>query len=403
MPRIIPVIVTVVVAVAIGACSEGGNTSPPPDAPPDTPPPPLTCNPLAQTGCNPGEKCTWWSDQETPAIGHVGCAPDGALAIGTACQDPVAGPSGFDSCVKGSACVGGVCKAICGLDGTTASCGDEALCARYTDTFHVNGMYVAGVCDPRCDPLTQELTDGRAACGSTKPAEPNLACVGAAEHACAPSGPSVWTLTDRQAPLTTAAGMPYSNGCAPGFIPLFYEMTGSTKVLCSGLCAALDTDNTAALRDNALGSTTARAKLPTSAAAVAGDGTCAIGKKGSHASSRCQFLWPYLQAQNALSPSFIDRGFADTLGVCQAIAFFKYDADNDMTPETPIPDCANLPPRSEATPSDSDDAADWGCYRYSVSTAPALAAQADRRSPAERGGVRIPSSEVMPRLRHVLD
>jgi hypothetical protein len=68
------------------------------------------CNPLTQGGCNPGEKCTWVNDQDSPPIGHIGCAPDygaAAVAIGGACTDPPAGPMGYDTCVKGAVCVSG--------------------------------------------------------------------------------------------------------------------------------------------------------------------------------------------------------------------------------------------------------------------------------------------------------
>src|ERR1041384_8183405 len=63
------------------------------------------CNPLTQTGCNAGEKCTWINDQDNPPIGHVGCAPDGTIALDGACTDPPAGPMGYDTCVKGTVCL----------------------------------------------------------------------------------------------------------------------------------------------------------------------------------------------------------------------------------------------------------------------------------------------------------
>ncbi|MDX2091920.1 MAG: hypothetical protein SFX73_28920, partial [Kofleriaceae bacterium] len=143
---------------------------------------PTTCNPLTQTGCNAGEKCTWIEDQENPPIGHVGCAPEAAApkAIGTACTPPPPGPMGYDDCAKGSVCLAGVCKQICDVNGGAPTCDENHSCTRYADFFEVGGNAVAGVCDPGCDPLTQELKVGtnKAACGSPTPNMPNSGCYG---------------------------------------------------------------------------------------------------------------------------------------------------------------------------------------------------------------------------------
>jgi hypothetical protein len=224
---------------------------------------------------------------------------------------------------------------------------------------------IAGVCDPGCDPLTQALKVGTstAACGSPTPDMPSKGCYGYDQFGCAPTGPSSWTLTDRTMPRTNAAGNPYLNGCAPGFIPLFFEQTGSTRTLCTGFCAALEIDSTAPHVGNVKGDATALGKLPTSPAAVAGDATCNANKKGSEASSSCRFLWPYLVdgSTGELPLAFDQSIHRDTLGVCMAIAYFLYDSDNDMIPDASYPDCATLPPRSATTMGTADDAADWGC------------------------------------------
>lgn len=337
---------------------------------PDAAPGPSTCNPLAQTGCGlrRGEKCTWINDQDNPPIGHVGCAPEGGvggtpLALGAACTDPVAGPMGYDDCMKGTVCLSGECKQICDVNGGAPTCDENHACTRYADFFESGGTAVAGVCDPACDPLTQDLKIGtnKAACGSPTPAMPNKGCYGYDEYSCAPTGMASWGLTDRQPPRTNAAGNPYLNGCAPGFIPLFYAMTGSTMTLCTGFCAALEIDSTQP--GNAQGDATAVGKLPTSATAMPGDATCNPVKKGSEQSSQCHFLWPYLEdSSTGELPLAFDQGpHRDKLGVCFAYVHFMYDADGDMNPTDPYPNCAELPKRSAATPGDDDDAADWGC------------------------------------------
>ncbi len=376
---------------------------------------PPTCNPLTQTGCNAGEKCTWWTDQDNPPIGHVGCSPDGTTAIGQACTDPPAGPMGYDSCVKGSVCLSGECKQICDVNnGGAPMCDQNHACTRYADFFETNGMSVAGVCDPACDPLTQDLKVGAttAACGSPMATMPSKGCYGFDEFSCAPAGMASWPLTDRMMPRTNSAGNPYLNGCAPGFMPFFYEMTGSTKTLCSGLCAALETNNTGPLMNNADGDATAVGKLPT-ANKAAGDATCAIGKKGSRASSECHFIYPYVaDDQGELLPAFENGPLLDTLGVCMAIEYFKYDADNDMTPETQYPGCASLPPRSAATPGENDDWLDWpGCAKLStlnagtpmMAPAPGSTQRANiRYSNGALNDVRAPKNAPMQLIRHNL-
>lgn len=384
-----------VVAVSLVAC--GGGKDPPAvtliDGAPDGVPVPVidasvlidaapfdgpfgtVCNPLTQAGCGSGEKCTWINDQDNPPIGHIGCAPDGVTSIGAACTEGPAGPFGYDNCAKGSVCLAGVCKSICDPQGGAPACTTTEACTNYANLFVAGGFTLAGVCDPGCDPLTQDLRVGTAttACGSTNPSMPTRGCYGYNEFSCAPVSTSTLSLTDRASPHTNGSGNPYLNGCAPGFIPMFFEGTGSMQVLCSGFCAALETDNTPAHVGNAKGDPTALAKLPLQPAPIAGDGTCEVGKKGSLASSACKFVWPFVLENGVLPPTFATSPLLDTLGVCMAIDRFYYDADaNPATgingAEAPYPDCATLPPPSGTTTGVGDDAGDWFCAKYSAVT-----------------------------------
>jgi hypothetical protein len=79
--------------VLAAACGSKGNETTivvPPDVSVDA----ITqCDPLAQTGCASGEKCTWIHDDDgntsnpeniiTP-LGHIGCTAAGAAATGAA-------------------------------------------------------------------------------------------------------------------------------------------------------------------------------------------------------------------------------------------------------------------------------------------------------------------------------
>ena len=327
------------------------------------------CNPLAQTGCGVGEKCNWIYDQLMPTVvGHVGCEPEGAVALGGACGPSAIGP---DSCVKGAECVASECKQICDIQGGAPMCDANHACTRYQNVFVDGGVNIAGVCDPACDPLTQELAFGanRTACGSADPTQPVRGCYGYDAYTCSGVAPTValsvaLTLTDRVAPAGN-----YVNACAPGFMPLLVADTGSMTAVCTGFCAALETDNTPAHVNNAKGDPTALGKLPTDAAPAAGNATCQIGKKGSEASSVCKFLWPYLvdgSGNLTVTPT------TDTLGICMATAHYKYDsngngmldaADNAMSQ---LP-CNTLPPRSGLTTGPFDDAADFQCQKLANS------------------------------------
>ena len=365
------------------------------------------CNPKAQTGCNAGEKCTWINDQDNPPIGHVGCAPDGTVAIGTACTEGPAGPMGYDNCVKGSVCLAGVCKQICDVDGGQPTCDQNHACTRYADFFEVGGTAVAGVCDPSCDPLTQELKVGTntAACGSANPLMPNSGCYGYDEFSCAPTGMTSWGLTDRQAPRTNASGNPYLNGCAPGFIPFFFEMTGSTKTLCSGFCSAREVTSATPMAELAAkGNPQAIGKLPTKAADV-GDATCEVGKKGSAGTSTCMFMWYYLEDDAGdLNDQFESGPLLDTLGICQATEFFRYDSDGDMMPDANYPGCWELPARSAATPDDDDDVSDWPWCVKRANWMPPAATAARKSGPAAqmKSDFRIMKDAPMELIRHRL-
>ncbi|MBL0214557.1 MAG: hypothetical protein IPQ07_11785 [Myxococcales bacterium] len=62
---------------AVGTAPTCGATTPPTTAAPNGG---VTCNPLTQTGCLANEKCAWIVDQQSPRIGHIGCAPNGVTS-----------------------------------------------------------------------------------------------------------------------------------------------------------------------------------------------------------------------------------------------------------------------------------------------------------------------------------
>jgi hypothetical protein len=331
---------------------------------------PTTCNPATQTGCNAGEKCTWFQDQDDPnPIGHIGCAPVPAVpkAIDEACTIGPTGPMGYDDCEKGSACVSGICKQICGLDGAPQACDQNHSCTRYADFLESNGETVAGVCNPGCDPLTQDLKVGTnvTACGSPMPDMPTKGCYGTTvDFGCGDVLLGGLDATDRKPPVKIA-GQAYRNSCAPGFGLFLNDGEGTTAAICSGFCAPLEIDNTPAHVDNNLGDAMALAKMPRDLQPEVGHGTCSSQYKGSQGSS-CRYWWWFLAVFGELTPEYENSQHVDTLGLCIAFSRYTWNHDNNMmTPDVPWSDCTTLPPLT-AAPND-DDAADWGCQKISNS------------------------------------
>jgi hypothetical protein len=315
-----------------------------------------SCNPLSALSCSVGnQKCAWV--QEGPNVGRSACVPDGKVQVGCACTVGPTGSTGYDDCVKGSACVGGVCKSICDPQGGSPMCDAMHACSRYAGLFETAGMIVAGVCDPTCDPLTQTVGT-QAACASADPAAPNRGCYtfDLVKFTCAGVPTPALTRTDRMVAYGPASGGSFVNGCAAGYIPFFFESTGSSQVVCAGLCAPAKTDST--LVANAKGDATKAAKLHNQAAPMVGNGLCVPGKKGSEAQQNCHYLWWY----NTDGSQPIPSPYNDTLGVCFGYTHYTYDHDGDPgTPNRTYPACESLPPKG-ATPGPDGTADQWACY-----------------------------------------
>jgi hypothetical protein len=108
---------------------------------------PHPCNVLDQTGCMAGQKCTWIIDAITPGpLGHIGCVPDGAVDIGSACTQGAPGPMGFDNCKAGEMCWSGICEQVCDPQGGAPQCGASTTCTVHTELF--GQPPAAGTCDP---------------------------------------------------------------------------------------------------------------------------------------------------------------------------------------------------------------------------------------------------------------
>ena len=339
------------------------------------------CDLFTQTSCEAGQKCTWIVDVDaTPTmqqVGHIGCAPDGTTPHGAPCQDGTA--VNVDTCVAGDLCLSRKCKSICdpNLVGNSGpgACTASETCDVLAGLFEDAGHSVAGVCDPQCDPLTQALVTGPAACGSAEPTRPTATCIATAGFEafhCAPSGAILYDRTDRVPPLAdSTTGIPFINGCAPGFMPFYLEGTsGSMRQLCSGVCAPVKMDRAIATSPETpanikpWGDTGALGKLVADPAPVAGHSICTAGIKGSLTEADggiedCRFLWfPLADGDPARA---VSSPFNDTLGFCFAYSKFVDVIVPGMPDPQPRKSCADL-----AVTAQPDDpwgtAVDNGCY-----------------------------------------
>lgn len=160
-----------------------------------------SCNPVSQTGCAFGQKCAVIVDQLSPFIGHVGCAADGADAIGEACTEASAVGTA-DSCMAGGECYNELCHQICTT--VSDSCSD-GTCQTFVDGL--GNPLPTELCLFSCDPLAQDC------------AAANEGCYLARAAVCVRSG-------------TAAIGAPctYANNCVEGAICI--GSPGTCRALC---------------------------------------------------------------------------------------------------------------------------------------------------------------------------
>ncbi|HEY5925314.1 MAG TPA: hypothetical protein VIV11_26705 [Kofleriaceae bacterium] len=111
------------------------------------------CNPLTQTGCSAGEKCTWLLAGQIPNyVGIIRCAPVGTAEVGEACQFGAAGATGYDGCEAGAVCDRydgiGRCVQLCDVRGGAPMCDARRQCVVHADYFKIDRTPPnVGLCD----------------------------------------------------------------------------------------------------------------------------------------------------------------------------------------------------------------------------------------------------------------
>jgi hypothetical protein len=214
--------VAYVLAAWAVACG-GGNerVAPAPDAEDLAP---NGCDPIAQHGCEAGEKCASRLESLDPLLTTAACVPEGDAAAGQACAlvgDPLAG-EGYDDCQAGLACERGRCTPICDLRAEGACEQVSGRCVGMSQFFddHI------GLCADTCHPVRQDCEfgfgddEGEAGGEDGEEGERSIeACYFHPDY-----GEGVCLRTARDAVervqghecLGPVAGRGFLNGCAPG-------------------------------------------------------------------------------------------------------------------------------------------------------------------------------------------
>lgn len=171
------------------------------------------CDPVAQTGCNAGEKCSQvvlTADPEPPI--ETRCVAAGSQGEFDACSYGDPGNAGFDDCEAGLLCFGGVCLGICSAD--PDSCPTIASCQEGTGIFADRPG--TGVCFVDCDPLGQDCPEG-ASCFVT---------VIDGDRICAETNPG----------QDQGATCMFANDCAAGHGCLLIQSEVDSTLTCAFFC-----------------------------------------------------------------------------------------------------------------------------------------------------------------------
>lgn len=297
------------------------------------------CNPVSQTGCNPGQKCTWQTVNES--TGRIACVPTGTVPEGGACTFlPPGETEGYDDCVGGHYCNGGVCQRIC-TDAPDSCPFATSACSTYPGLFEDCASVSTGVCDFKCEPGPQtRLFDGAALCGST-PESPR-GCYGQAWSIAPTEYVCMRDISDSQHGETPnpLSPEPLLNSCDAGYFPWVASYSPTAPDVCIAFCTPGET----------------HAGAPANADGVAPFPCASRGAAGSTMECR------YLHIFDVTPP----REQYNASGICIETASYVSDWDDDpSTPSTPMPRCVDLGTQlidtdGNGTP-DTPEHQHWGC------------------------------------------
>lgn len=201
----------------------------------DAPPVATVCDPVAQEGCEEGEKCAQlFVVAGPPELNRTDCVPAGDVEVGEPCNiGPPGDTTGFDDCVAGAQCVNDVCRPIC--SSPPDSCDDGFSCSFFVDLFDDIMTAEVGVCSQVCDPILQDCQiEGEGCYLSVFDEEGQATCVGIPDD----------SVGKRQGDLCNGPDDEtcYLNGCDAGFwavVPVFTVQP--SKSPCARFCQPVNT------------------------------------------------------------------------------------------------------------------------------------------------------------------
>jgi len=88
---------------------------------------PVHCLDPSYNDCE--DRCGLAVAHDAPSLLHIECAPAGTVEVGASCLIDANRPEGFDNCVSGTACVGGVCRSLCSADDPDSCSTNSAACS----------------------------------------------------------------------------------------------------------------------------------------------------------------------------------------------------------------------------------------------------------------------------------
>lgn len=298
---------------------------------------------VTNNGCDTGQKCAWITiiedDPKTgdnEYLGAIGCiAETGTAQVGEACETGKPGETtGSDTCAGGAYCIAGLCQALCTQNPDT--CDAASSCATYLDLGDDTNVF--GVCDFKCNPVTQEREgDNAPDCGNVE---------GAIPRAC-------YTLWDRQAtcapvprlirenPDDYVHGEPllgnFLNSCAPGYAPLLpTSFEDDATQMCVAFCEPGPTS----------------AENPANLGGLAGSNYECLDRQGT-GGTECRYFWLFEEEAHPWS---------NEIGFCWTPGNYVADWDGAQGPmgETGALSCAD----ASETDTNGDETPDnlwWGC------------------------------------------
>ena len=309
---------------------------------------PSVCDPITQTGCSTGERCTWV--QQTQSVGFVGCQPNGTVPAGGACMFGSAFPK-TDNCEAGYACPGGTCEALCDPNGSD-SCGSNGTCTSYDAFYQVgNSPAEAGMCSPNCNPVVDNsfgsgadsIPPGSGLCGSNQGCYGGFSQTDPTTFSCAPElnttviHRTTCDMTNGCAPDTTSV---YSNGCAQGYAAGYYPTTGATTVVCLAYCLPQDCYQGTCGSNNLAQIGTAPHACAHSAIRV--DPSYTLNE--SSPSNSCTYGWWFEEGSDGV----VDSPFDNNVGICYDHA--EYVLTGGDGSGQAFPACDTLPGSGSAGP-----------------------------------------------------